>query len=111
MKLLEPRSRLQRFSGLAGFLAIVSGIATIAINFQTVLSKNLFIVLTVTLWTVFIVSWIAAALKSGTIYMRSGQADRANEPFMFWSLFIVLTFFWSGIYWWIFSASWKSLSF
>jgi hypothetical protein len=110
MKLLESRSRLQRFSGLLGFLAIILGIATIGINFQTIFLKNLFIVLTDLLWTVFIVSWIASAVKSGNVHMRSGQADRATEPFMFWSLFVVLTLFWLGIYWWILTASWNSLN-
>ena len=111
MKLLEPRSRLQRFSGITGFLAIASGIATIAINFQNILWRNLFVVLTVILWTAFIVSWVVAVLKSGTIYMKSSQADKREEPLIFWTLFIVLTFFWSGIYWWILSASWYFLSF
>lgn len=110
MKMLEPRTRLQRFSGLLGFLAIVSGVATIVINFQTIFLKNFFIVLTDILWLVFIVSWIASALNSGTVHMRSGQADRATEPFMFWSLFVVLTLFWLGIYWWMLTASWNSLN-
>ncbi|WP_173058853.1 hypothetical protein [Sulfurimicrobium lacus] len=110
MKLFEPRSPLQRFSGITGFLAIVTGIATIAINFESNFWKNSFIFLTVTLWTVFIVSWIVATIKIGILHMKASQANRADEPLMFWFLFGIIICFLSGIYWWIFWASWRSWS-